>query len=77
MTTCGYVTHEKGASKIKGHKSLDSAVQHAKKASKTTAVVRICKGKAVVIARCANGGCGGSLSGTRSKKRRTRRARRR
>ncbi len=77
MTTCGYVTHEKGATKIKGHKSLDSAVQHAKQGKKTTAVVRICKGKAVVVARCANGGCGGGLSGTRGRKKKARRARRR
>lgn len=75
MATCGYVTHEKGASKVRGFASLDKAVEHAKKQTRQTAVVSICHGQARVIARCSNGGCGGKTNGlgrTRARKRKKR-----
>lgn len=78
MSNCGHVTHEKGSSKIKAHTSFAAAVEHAKKQHRVTAVVAICDGRARVVTRCKDGGCGGGLSGVRrrskvSKKRRARR----
>lgn len=68
MTTCGFITHEKGTTKIKGHKSFASAVEYAKLQNKVTAVVSVCRGQAKVLTRCKDGGCGGGLSGVKRKK---------
>jgi len=77
MTTCGYITHEKGTTKIKGHKSFVSAVEYAKSQSKVTAVVSVCRGQAKVLTRCKDGGCGGSsLSGVRKRRKKSKKRRR-